>query len=80
MGITIALTIEAFRKPTNNNNIGLGLLGAICINLCGGFVLLLWLVFGNLNLPFMGSLFLWTLDVILLFISTIELVGILKRD
>lgn len=80
LGITIALTMEAYRKSSNNNRIGLGLLGAISINLFGGFVLLLWLVFGNLNLPLKGYLFLWTLDVILLLISTIELVGILKKD
>ncbi len=80
LGITIALIIEAYRKPTDNSRVGLGLLGTICINLCGGFVLLLWLVFGNLHLPLMGNLFLWTLDVILLLISSIELVNILKKD
>ncbi len=80
LGITIALTIEAYRNPINNNSVGLGLTGAICINLCGGFVLLLWLVLGNLDLPIKGKLFLWTLDLILLVISTIELVSIKKRD
>jgi hypothetical protein len=79
-GITIALILEAFRKSANHNRVGLGLTGAICINLCGGFVLLLWLVWGNLALPDKGTIFLWTLDLILLLISTIELVNILKKN
>ena len=79
LGITIALIIEAYRNPSNTNSIGLGLIGAVCINLCGGFVLLLWLIFGNLSLPIKGNIFLWTLDVILLLISTIEFVNILKK-
>ncbi|HUX94180.1 MAG TPA: hypothetical protein VMV47_00495 [Bacteroidales bacterium] len=78
-GITIALIIEAFRNPSNNNKVGLGLIGAVCINLSGGFVLLLWLVFGNMSLPLKGNLFLWTLDLILLLISTIELFNIMKK-
>jgi hypothetical protein len=79
-GITIALIIEAFRNPANNNKIGLGLIGAICINLSGGFVLLLWLVFGNMSLPLKGNIFLWTLDLILLLISAIELFNVLKKN
>jgi hypothetical protein len=80
LGITIALIIEAFRNPANNKNTGLGLTGAICINLCGGAVLLLWLVFGNLSIPLKGRIFLWILDLILLLISIIELVNIFKRS
>ena len=73
LGITIALIIEAFRKEPGKNA-GLGLTGAVCINLCGGFVLLLWLISGNLDLPLRGKIFLWTLDVILLLISSVELI------
>jgi hypothetical protein len=80
LGITIALIIEAFRNPVNNKNIGLGLTGAICINLCGGFVLLLWLVYGDLSLPLKGMIFLWILDLILLLVSIIELVNIFKKN
>ncbi len=71
-GIGIALLIEAYRK-NENEAAGLGLLGAISINLCGGIVLFLWLVFGNLNLPIIGQIFLWILDVILVLISSLEL-------
>ena len=79
LGITIALIIEAYRKPANINTGGLGLTGAVCINLCGGFVLLLWLIFGNLDLPVKGNIFLWSLDIILLLISSIELLNIVKK-
>ncbi|MEJ2544256.1 MAG: hypothetical protein P8Y99_09330 [Calditrichaceae bacterium] len=73
IGITIALLIEAFRKKPDGF-IGLGLIGAICINMCGGIVLFLWLVFGDLNIPLKGYIFLWILDIILLIISSIELI------
>ena len=33
---------------------GLGLLGAVAINLCGGAVLAWWLLFGMLSLPLRG--------------------------
>lgn len=79
LGITIALVIEAYRNPENNKTVGVGLIGAICINLCGGFVLLLWLLTGNLVLPSRGKLFLWTLDILLLLISIVELINIRRK-
>ena len=72
IGITIALLIEAFGTRTNNT-MGLGLLGALSINLCGGIVLLIWLVSGDLDIPVRGIVFLWTLDIVLLVLSSIEL-------
>jgi len=73
IGITLALIFEAFRNK-DNKSIGLGLIGAICINICGGLVLALWLIFGELNLPLKGEVFLWSLASFLLIISSIELV------
>jgi hypothetical protein len=78
LGIGIALVLEAFRK-NRNKYIGLGLLGAVIINICGGLVLLLWLLTGGLNLPQKGLIFLWILDVLLLFISSVELFLELKK-
>lgn len=72
IGITIALIIEAYRKYTDRF-IGLGLIGGLSINLCGGLVLLLWLLFGGLNLPLKGMIFLWILDILLVSVSLIEL-------
>lgn len=78
LGITIALIIEAYRKH-KNKYIGLGLVGAISINLSGGLVLLLWLIFGRLNLPLKGLIFLWVLDILLVVVSAIELFIDLKE-
>jgi hypothetical protein len=66
-GIGIALLIQYFR-----GNDGLGLTGAISINLCAGAVLAGWLCFGNLNLPLRGQVFLWVLVVVLIGISSFE--------
>jgi hypothetical protein len=71
IGITIALLFEYFRK--NDKFIGLGFSGAIAINLCGGFVLALWLIFGNLNLPIKGQIILWIVVFLLIGISFFEL-------
>ena len=73
VGIALALFVEAYRKK-QDGFIGLGLFGAICINMCGGIVLFLWLIMGDLDLPLKGFIFLWILDIILLVISTLELI------
>jgi uncharacterized membrane protein len=70
-GVGIALLIEYYRK--SGSLVGLGLGGAVSINICGGIVLALWLVFGNLSIPLKGIIFLWILVVILVGISSTEL-------
>ena len=75
-GIGLALLIECFRKP--QGLIGLGLGGAVAINLCGGLVLAAWLIFGGLELPLRGLVFLWILVFVLVGVSTLELVAPLK--
>jgi hypothetical protein len=70
-GIGLALLIECFRPLDGLGGLGLG--GAIAINLCGGVVLVAWLITGQLSLPLRGQIFLWVLAVFLLVISVIEL-------
>jgi len=77
-GIGIALTVECYRKQ--KGMVGLGLGGAVAINLSGGFVLILWLIFGDLIIPLRGYLFLLSLAVILVGISLIELFIHLKTQ
>ena len=48
IGIGIALTIDCYMKQ--GGMVGLGLGGAVAINLSGGLVLILWLIFGELNI------------------------------
>jgi hypothetical protein len=67
-GIGIALLLERFRGPG-----GLGLMGAVSINLSGGVVLAAWLLSGSLVLPLRGSVTLWALVLILVGISGFEL-------
>lgn len=69
-GIGLALLIECYRK--SNRFIGLGLGGAIAINLCAGFVLAVWLLTGNLSPPLRGQIFLWFLVLLLVGISLLE--------
>ena len=71
IGITIALFVEFFRKT--ETIVGLGLGGAIAINVCGGIALAVWLLFGNLQIPTKGQIFLWVLVILLVGISSIEL-------
>jgi len=71
IGIGLALLIEAFRV-NNTGFSGLGLGGAVAINLSGGLILLTWLIFGELMLPQRGYIFLWLLTIILVGISIIE--------
>jgi len=57
-GTGIALLIQHVRGSS-----GLGLEGAISINLSGGLVLAGWVLFGALSLPLRGRILLWALVV-----------------
>lgn len=70
-GIGIALGIELIFYPKVR---GLGLAGAITINFSGGLVLLYWLLFINLEIPFRGTVILWVVAILVLGIGTIEAV------
>ena len=78
-GIGIALILESHRsKP--EQLVGLGLGGAVVINLCGGAVLIGWLIFGDLHLPLSGMIFLWSIGLILITISGFELIVHARKD
>jgi len=79
IGITVALYIEV-RRTDRRVTTGLGLLGAITINLCGGCMLLFWLLSGNLEIPLRGKIFLWILDALLIVLSGIEWLYQLRRN
>ncbi|MFC1579029.1 hypothetical protein ACFL3Y_01420 [Pseudomonadota bacterium] len=66
-GIGLALLLE------RNIGSGLGLYGAVAINLSGGLALGLWLIFGGLQLPPRGEFFLWGLAIVLVGISAVEI-------
>jgi hypothetical protein len=72
-GVGVALMIERFRPPLRA--VGLGIGGAISINLCGGAVLAGWLAFGRLELSTVGVIALWALVLLLAGLSVIELLS-----
>ncbi len=72
-GVGVALVIERFRPPLRA--VGLGLGGAISINLCGGLVLAAWLASGRLELSTLGDVVGWSLVFVLVGLSLIELYG-----
>lgn len=77
IGVAVALCIEYFRKPSGI--VGLGLGGAVSINLCAGLVLGAWLIRGQLNIPPRGKLILWALIAVLVIISSVELAVHIRR-
>lgn len=79
IGITIALILGASREKSRQSS-GLGLTGAVSINLCGGATLALWLIFGRLQIPTRGFVFLWVLVVILIGVSLAELLRFRRRE
>ena len=72
-GVGVALVIESLRPPLRV--VGLGLGGAVSINLCGGAVLGFWLASGRLSLSTLGTLLGWSLVIVLVALSLIELYG-----
>lgn len=72
LGIGVALGVELWGAPRGVRGLGLG--GAIAINLCGAGVLLLWLLFGGLDLPLRGRVTLWVVALTVLGIGIAEIV------
>ena len=70
-GIGIALLIERYGFDDQIRGLGLG--GAIAINICGSLVLLGWLIFTPPMIPLRGLILLWAIGVIVLGIGVVEL-------
>ena len=66
-GIGLALLVE-WRGYMR----GLGIGGAIAINLCGSAVLVAWLVINPFDLPLRGYILLWSVAIIVLGIGLVE--------
>ena len=76
-GIGVALLLERFRGSRNFT--GLGLAGALTINLSFGLALAVWLLSTSVNLTAVGTILMWSLVVILAGISGIELLTEMKE-
>jgi len=71
-GIGLALFVELIWGSSIVR--GLGLAGAIAINLCGGGILLVWLVLDPFQLPVRGTIILWLVALLVVGIGIVELV------
>ena len=70
-GIGIALYVERYGYKSGIRGLGLG--GAIAINICGGLVLLSWLLVNPFDLPIRGYIVLWIIALLVLLVGIIEL-------
>ena len=71
-GIGIALLIERYGVTRTIRGLGLG--GAIAINLCGALALLVWLLCCPLDIPARGYVILWSIAIVVLLVGIIEVV------
>lgn len=70
-GIGLALLFELIGFSRNFRGLGLG--GAILINLMGSIVLIIWLLSGSLSVPLRGQIVLWTVGLVVFFIGIVEI-------
>ena len=77
-GIGVALLIERYRDRIRMTGLGIG--GAIAINIIGAVALILWLLLGDLDLPVRGYVFLGAVAVIVLGISLVELQAHFQKE
>ena len=73
IGIGSALFLERYGADYNLRGLGLG--GAVLINLCGAGVLAGWLIFGGLQLPLKGYLALGSITGIVFLTALVELIS-----
>ncbi len=73
LGIGLALLLERFQD--RNRMAGLGIGGAILINICGAGALVFLLLFGRLDIPLRGYIILWCIALIVISISVIEIIA-----
>ena len=71
LGVGLALLVDLFGAARGIH--GLGLAGAITINLCGGCALLFWLLFYPFDIPVRGHAVLWSVAIVVLGIGIVEL-------
>jgi hypothetical protein len=76
-GIGLALGMERFAGPARLRGLGLG--GAIVINICGAAVLMIWLATRRLDIPVRGVLILWTVAAVVLLVALAEIATIARK-
>ena len=77
LGIGLALLFELAGQAKRFRGLGLG--GAILINIVGSLVLIFWLLFGSLDIPIKGRMVLWIVGVIVFLIGPITMFWVAER-
>jgi hypothetical protein len=77
IGVGLALLLQRFWGRSHVT--GLGIEGAIAINLCGGGVLVVWLITGGLSVATRGLVFLWVVAILVLGIGATEILLRVRR-
>jgi len=77
LGIGMALVLERFQDRIGLAGLGIG--GAILINIFGAGALVFWLLFGTMDIPLRGHIILWIIALIVISISVIELMAARKN-
>jgi hypothetical protein len=70
-GIGLALLLERYAGKKGITGLGIG--GAIVINICGAGMLTLWLLFGGLELSRSGTVFLWSIAIVIVGVALAEI-------
>ena len=76
IGIGIALWVE---RKNDAQWRGLGLFGAVVINLIAGGVLCVWLVIDPFSIPTRGYVVLWAIAVVVIATGAAELVALMRK-
>jgi hypothetical protein len=79
VGIGVALLLQRFGE--DSGVAGLGMEGAMAINLCGAGALIAWLLGGTLDIPGRGYALLWLIGLTVLGVAVLEItVRILRGE
>ena len=75
-GIGVALWAE---RKNDERWRGLGLFGAVVINLVAGVTVCVWLIIDPFAIPVRGCVVLWTVAIVVIGIGVVELMGLMRR-
>jgi hypothetical protein len=73
----MALLLERFQDRRSLAGLGIG--GAILINICGAGALVFWLLFDRMDIPLRGYISLWVIALIVISISVFEFLAVRKN-
>ena len=76
LGIGIALWLE---RKNDDRWRGLGLVGAVVINLLGGGTVFVWLVIDPFRMPIRGYVVLWVVSIVVVGTAVVEMLALARN-